>query len=136
MTNTPDNPDAPTRAAGGIEKHVTLLGVLYIAFGATGLLAASIVFLAIVGGGFLSGDETAMFITSTVGTAIASLIAFLSLPGLVGAYGLLKRRNWGRFLVLIVSAMNLLIIPFGTALGIYAFWVLTQDEASSYFSRK
>ena len=47
-----------------MEKHVTVLGVLYIAFGALGILAAIIVFAAIVGGGILSKDSEAMAITA------------------------------------------------------------------------
>jgi hypothetical protein len=59
------------------------------------VLAAAIVFTAIVGGGLLSGDEDAIFITSTVGTAVAALVGVLSIPGLFAAYGLFKRRTWG-----------------------------------------
>jgi hypothetical protein len=61
----------------------------------TGVLAAAIVFTAIVGSGLLSGDEDAIFITSTVGTAVAALVGVLSIPGLFAAYGLFKRRTWG-----------------------------------------
>jgi hypothetical protein len=116
-----------------MEKHVTNLAVFYVALSAVGIMAASIVFVAVVGGGFLSGDDTAMFITSTVGTAVSSLVGILSIPGLICAYGLFKRRSWARYLSLIVGAVNLFNIPFGTALGVYTFWVLTQDEAVKLF---
>jgi hypothetical protein len=116
-----------------MEKHVSLLAVFFLALSVVGILAACIVFVAVVGGGFLSGDETAIFITSTVGTAVASLVGVLSIPGLFCAYGLFKHRSWGRYLALIVGAMNLLSIPFGTAVGVYAIWLLTQDEAIRLF---
>jgi hypothetical protein len=54
-----------------MEKHVTVLGVLYIAFSALGILATIIVFTAVVGGGLISGDSEAMAITAIVGPAIA-----------------------------------------------------------------
>ncbi len=38
-----------------MEKHITILGVLYIAFSCLGLLAAIIVFTAVTGAGILSG---------------------------------------------------------------------------------
>jgi len=116
-----------------MDKHVTLLATLYVALSVVGLLAAAIVFTAVVGGGLLSGDEEAIFITSTVGTAVSSLVAVLSLPGLLAAYGLFKRRHWGRYLTLVLGAMNVLHVPFGTALAVYTFWVLTQDDAIRLF---
>jgi hypothetical protein len=30
---------------------------------------------------------------------------------------------------------NLIVVPFGTALSVYAFWVLLNDEARSEFGR-
>jgi hypothetical protein len=115
-----------------MEKHVTLVGVLHAGFSLMGLLAAGIVFLAIGGGGFLSGDPEAMWITGTVAVAIASFLAVLSLPGFIGGIGLLLRKSWARVLLLIVAVLGLLNIPFGTALGIYTLWVLTKPEASAY----
>jgi len=120
----------PTR---DMDKHITLLASFYVALSLVGLLAAAIVFTAVVGGGLLSGDEEAIFITSTVGTAVSALVGVLSLPGLLAAYGLFKRRNWGRYLAIVFGAMNVLNVPFGTALAVYTFWVLTQDDAIRLF---
>ena len=78
------------------------------------------------------GDR--VFVTSAVGTAVATLIGILSVPGLIAAYGLSKRRNWGRYFALILGAMNVFNLPFGTALAVYTFWVLTQDEAIRAFN--
>ena len=49
-----------------MEKHVTIVGSIYIALGALCLLAALIVFVSIVGGGLLSGDKQAMAITAVL----------------------------------------------------------------------
>jgi len=125
--------ETSTNSINQMDKHITLLATFYVALSAVGLLAAAIVFTAVVGGGLLSGEEEAIFITSTVGTAVSSLVAVLSLPGLLAAYGLFKRRNWGRYLTLVLGAMNVLNVPFGTALAVYTFWVLTQDDAIRLF---
>ena len=125
--------ETSTNSISQMDKHITLLATFYVALSAVGLLAAAIVFTAVVGGGLLSGEEEAIFITSTVGTAVSSLVAVLSLPGLLAAYGLFKRRNWGRYLALVLGAMNVLNIPLGTALAVYTFWVLTQDDAIRLF---
>ena len=116
-----------------MEKHVTVLGIIYIAFSALGLLAAVIVFMAIVGGGILSGDSEAMAITAIVGPAIAFFLFIVSAPGFIGGIFLLKWRPWARILILILGFLNLFFIPFGTILGIYTIWVLLKNETAQLF---
>jgi hypothetical protein len=90
--------------------------------------------VAIAGGGALSGDPEALWITGTVATAISLFILILSVPGLIGGIGLLQRRRWARVLLLIVGALSLLNIPFGTAVGVYTIWALTHRETVAYFN--
>ncbi|CAN5151857.1 MAG: hypothetical protein ACR2GW_09895 [Pyrinomonadaceae bacterium] len=118
-----------------MQQHISILGALYIVFGALGLLAAVIVFVSVVGGGLLSGDREAIAVTSGVGFFVALLIAILSLPSLAAGIGLLKRRSWSRLLALIVGCISLLNFPFGTALGIYTLWAMTRPETQSLLSR-
>ena len=117
-----------------MEKHVTILGVLYIAFSSLGILAAIIVFVAIAGGGLLSGEPKAIAITASVGSAIAGFLALISVPGIIGGIGMLKRKPWARILVLILGFLNLLNIPIGTVVGIYTIWVLMKDETARLFT--
>jgi hypothetical protein len=116
-----------------MEKHITLVAAFHIAFAALGIFSAVIVFVILTGSAILSGDPDAMAILSIVGTAIASFLLILSLPELIGAIGLLKRKGWARILTLIVAALQLLNIPFGTALGVYTLWALLHDESVQYF---
>ncbi|MBW2432892.1 MAG: hypothetical protein JRF36_04780 [Deltaproteobacteria bacterium] len=117
-----------------MEKHVTVLGILYLAFSVLGLLLAIIIFTAVVGGGIISGDSEAIAITSIVGPAVALFFVLLSTPGLIGGIYLLKHRPWARILVLILGFINLIEIPIGTALGIYTIWVLFKDETAQLFT--
>jgi hypothetical protein len=117
-----------------MEKHVTVLGILYLAFSVLGLLLAIIIFTAVVGGGIISGDSEAIAITSIVGPAVALFFVLLSTPGLIGGIYLLKHRPWARILVLILGFINLIEIPIGTALGIYTIWVLFKDETVQLFT--
>ena len=48
---------------------------------------------------------------------------------------LVRRRPAGRIGALAIAVPNLLVVPFGTALSIYAFWVLLNDEARREFGR-
>jgi hypothetical protein len=57
----------------------------------------------------------------------------LSLPGLVGGFGLLQFKPWARMLVIILSVFELLSVPFGTAIGIYGLWVLLNTETERLF---
>jgi hypothetical protein len=41
----------------------------------------------------------------------------------------------GRSAVLALSVPNLFVLPFGTALGVYALWVLLHNEARALFVR-
>lgn len=111
-----------------MQKHITLAAVLNLGFGILGILIALIVFVVVVGAGILSRDPHAIRITSIIGTMIAFFLTVLSVPEIIGGIALLKRRPWARILLLVVSVLELLNIPFGTALGIYTIWVLLQEE--------
>ena len=119
-----------------MERHVTILGWVRIAYDALGLVIAGFIWLLIVGGGWISGDPEAMRITGIVGTAIGGFIAMLSLPGVIGGIGLLNRWSWARYLVLVLAVFDLFFIPIGTLLAIYTFWVLLQDETTALFTAR
>ena len=116
-----------------MEKHVGILGIIYIAFGVIGLIVALIVFLGVVGGGWLSQDQETITITSSVGTAVAAFIVLLSVPCLIAGFGLLKFKPWSRTRALVIAVINLLNIPIGTAVGIYTLWVLLNDRVTPMF---
>lgn len=119
-----------------MRQHVTVVAALRIGFGALGLLIAAICFMAIVGGGLISGDEDAIAITSIVGTAIAGFLALVSLPGIIGGIGLLKHKPWARALVLVLGVLDLINIPIGTTIGLYTIWVLMQKETEDLFATR
>lgn len=50
--------------------------------------------------------------------------------------GLGRRRPAARVWALALAVPDLLVVPFGTALSIYAFWVLLNDEARLQFGRR
>ena len=118
-----------------MEKHITILAVLHIVFSALGILASAVIFVVIAGGGLLSGDSEAILITSTVGSVLSFFIFVISIPGIVGGIGLLKRKEWARILVLVLGFLNLLNFPFGTALGIYTIWALMNNEMIAIFQQ-
>src|SRR5215218_8948789 len=44
-----------------------------------------------------------------------------------------RRRPLGRVMMLGLAVINLLVLPFGTALGAYAMWVLLTDAGRRLF---
>ena len=44
-----------------------------------------------------------------------------------------RRRPLGRVLTLALAIANLLVLPFGTALGVYALWILLPDQGRRLF---
>lgn len=118
-----------------MEQHIKIVSVIYIIFGILGMLAAIVVFVAGAGAGLASGDPDAAIAGGTCGTVIAVIVAVLSLPSLIAGMGLKNRKEWARILTIVLSALNLLNFPIGTAIGGYALWVLLNDQSKAYFVR-
>ena len=125
-------------------QHVKILGVLHIILGAFGVLAAIVVF-AVFGGlaGFLSGMSlqdmnadvrTAAPFLGILGIGITSIILILSIPGIIIGIGLVQIRPWARIAGIVLSALDLIHIPFGTALGVYGLWALLQPQTEALFT--
>jgi hypothetical protein len=75
-------------------------------------------------------------VLGSVGVFVFAVIALFSVPGIIGGIGLLKYREWSRILVIVMSVLNLISVPLGTALGIYGLWVLTKDDTRALFKGK
>jgi asparagine N-glycosylation enzyme membrane subunit Stt3 len=114
-------------------QHVRNLGWCFIIYSGFLFMIAVIVAVILGGAGALSGDRQSMLITGTVAVAVASILVVLSLPGLIAGFGLLKFRPWARILALIIGAVHVFSFPFGTALCIYAFWVLLNVQTPPLF---
>ncbi|HEY0788921.1 MAG TPA: hypothetical protein VGE86_09775 [Thermoanaerobaculia bacterium] len=117
-----------------MNQHVTILAVLYIICGAILLLIGGGLFMIIAGAGAISGDLQAAAITGIVGVALGGFFLVLSVPSIIAGVGLLGMRPWARILTLILGALQILNFPFGTALGIYTFWVLLNDQTVAAFT--
>ncbi len=117
-----------------LRQHITILGWLYIVGHALFLVIGIFVFILLTGLGAITNDPQATWILTTVGTVVGLLMTALALPGILAGYGLLRRRSWGRMLAIVIAVLSLLNFPLGTLIGIYALWVLLQQDASRYFT--
>ncbi len=124
-----------------MRTHVQILAILNIAWGALGFLGALVIFL-IFGGaiGVIGmaahhdpGAGIAIPIVGLVGGVIFLIILITSVPSFVIGIGLWRCAWWSRVAGIILSAVHLLNIPFGTALGIYGLWVLLSRDSLPLF---
>jgi hypothetical protein len=114
-----------------MDKHITVVAILHIGLGILGVFLALGIWIGLLGAGILSADPDAMRILSFIGTLVGFFLLLISIPEIIGGIGLLKKRPWSRILLLVVSVLELIHIPLGTALGIYTIWVLIQYETKS-----
>jgi hypothetical protein len=120
-----------------MKKHVTVVAAIQIGFAVLGLIAAvAIFFVMSFARSQVGDDDTAQMVLGFLSASLPILFAFLSTLGLVGGIGLLAYRPWARYLVIVVSALGCLNIPIGTLKGVYALWVLLQDETIKLFDQK
>jgi hypothetical protein len=122
-----------------VERHVRVLAILS---GLWGALAATVgVALLLLAGGALAilaapaGDGVGFAAGLTAGTfAAVGVFALLWGGAHLWSARLLRRRQAaGRILALALAFVNLLVLPFGTALGVYALWVLLTHDGRRLF---
>jgi len=120
-----------------VRPHLHLLGILQLVWGGIGLmLGVSTLMLAL--GAAAVGWTTAGTEMSASITAAAFVVfgAALLVGGLANAWAgraLQRRLANGRLVTLGLVVPNLFLLPFGTALGIYALWVLLHNETRALF---
>jgi hypothetical protein len=127
----PTTPPPPSR--GRIAEHIRLLGILWMVASALWLLPGAIL-LAV-------GSGAAAFLPPEVPRFVLVLLPMLGGFFIVGAaigiaagWGLLERQPWARMLAIVLGILNLLHMPFGTALGIYTLWVLWPPESEREYN--
>lgn len=123
--NTIDKRDLP--------MHISVLGWLYIFGNAFFLLLAAFGFFLLPTIGAITRDADATTVLSILGTVFGLLMVILGFPGLLAGYGLLKHKPWSRLLAMIIAVLGLVNFPFGTVIGVYALFVLSQQAAIDYF---
>jgi hypothetical protein len=66
---------------------------------------------------------------------IAVVLLSLAGAGIIIGWGLLAKQPWARMTAIVFGALNLVEMPFGTALGIYTLWVLLPAESEQQYER-
>lgn len=116
-----------------MEKHVNIVAALQIGFSILRLIIVFIIFTVLQLVGDFSGDPNAQTVLSIIANIVAVVFVVVSIPGILAGIGLFKRKEWARILTLIISVLDLINFPVGTAVGVYSIWALSQTETVALF---
>jgi len=123
-----------------VETHLKVLAILYLVFaGLSVLFGLGILLLTGAVSGIVgtSGDTGFAIPFIRLGGTAAAVFCFAwAVPGFVVGFGLLGRRPWARILGIVLSALSLMHVPFGTALGVYGLWILFNRDTERLFAAR
>jgi hypothetical protein len=80
------------------------------------------------GGTFAAGVTAALF------TTLAIIAIIWGSAHVVVGVPLRRRRPWARIIALMLGSVDLLLLPYGTALGVYALYVLLNEKGKALFT--
>jgi len=125
-------------------SQVDFLGLLFIVWGLlTALVGISTLALGI--GAFAlissagragSGGQVAANLTAALFTTLAIVAITWGTAHIVVGVPLRRCRAWARIMALMLGSVDLLLLPYGTALGIYALWMLLSESGKTLFEKR
>jgi Ni,Fe-hydrogenase I cytochrome b subunit len=119
-----------------MEKHINVVAILHIGFSILGLLIDGVLFTLFVLLGSFIQEPDAQVVFGIIAKVVMVVLVVLNIPGIIAGIGLLKRKEWARILTLILSVLDLINFPIGTAVGVYSIWALVQPEVVEQFKSK
>jgi len=118
--------------------HVEFVAILFVVWGAlTAVVGVSTFALGIGAASLATSDNGSAQVAAglTAGAFITlAVIAILWGAGhvLIGL-PLRKRSPRARMLAIVAASIDLILLPFGTPLGVYALWVLLNERGKALF---
>jgi hypothetical protein len=125
-----------------MDAHVDFLAVLFIIWGAlttligvsTLALGAGAVALIMSSSGRGGGSQVVAGLTAALFTVLAVIAILWGIAHIVIGLPLRRRRPAARILALVLGSVDLVLLPYGTALGCYALWVLLSEKGKALFA--
>ena len=122
-------------------SQVDFLGVLFIVWGLlTALIGVSTLALGVGAFALLaspnrgSDGQIAAGLTAAIFTALAIIALIWGAAHVVVGVPLRRRKSWSRIVALALGSVDLLLLPYGTALGAYALWILLREDGKNLFA--
>ena len=135
------NGTTPATPVSPMTRHVDLLGILYLTWGALSLVVGLSVLILATGAAAIIASADRPGHAAGLAARVTALTFFLLGAGGIAwgavhawsGYALRRHRTWARLVGLGLAIMNLFFLPFGTALGVYALWVLLTEQGRRLF---
>jgi len=122
-----------------VSFHVELAGVLFVVWGVMitliGLstLALGVAAIALAASASEHGGQFAAGLMAAAFTALALLGIIWGAAHIAVGLPLRRHRRWSRLAALMLGSVDLLLLPYGTALGCYALWTLLHHQGRKLF---
>ncbi len=116
-----------------IDTHVRIAAWLHIALGAFWVCLLGFVGLfigglgAVIGASAQGSDAGVLAWIASFGLVVFLFIAAFPVLEIIGGVMLLAGSTAGRVITIVFSVLELINIPFGTAIGIYSLWALLRE---------
>lgn len=78
-------------------------------------------------------DLTTIPVERLIAAAYIAFSVLMSIPLIVVGLGILRWQLWAHTGGILTAAATMLLFPFGTAIGIYALWVMLLPETEPLF---
>jgi len=114
---------------------VTLMAVLHFFSAIIGIITS----LALLLLGFVplmvmrAAPALAMLILFFIGAVVVGAVSILAI---FTGVGLLRMRNWARWVTIVLAILSLPIFPFGTVVGGLIIWYMLQDSVAVLFENR
>jgi len=110
--------------------NVKTAGILQILLGAGNIIGVPILFK------IMQNSSPGLLLVGSY--VLVTLIAFVSLYivtpfALIGGIGLVFHKRWGRVIIILVSFVEVICFPFGTAISLYSLFTLLSDKSQAAF---
>lgn len=122
-------------------SHVDFIGLLFIVWGLlttlVGLstLALGVGAVALIASGTPGGGgQMAAGLTAFAFGALAVIAMLWGIAHVAVGMPLRRRKPWARLAALMLGSIDLVLLPYGTALGVYALWVLLNERGKRLFA--
>jgi hypothetical protein len=116
-----------------IAGHLRLLGIFWLAISAFRLIPG-LTLLVMVDNGIFPREGVPPFVIPLL-EGVATVLLILAAAGIIAGWGLLARQPWARMLAIVLGAVSLVDVPFGTILGIYTLWALLPADSEEQYQR-
>jgi len=126
-----------------VTAKVDFLGVLFIVWGlltalvGVSTLALGVGAVALVASASRGGDgQFAAGVAAAVFTTLAIIALLWGAAHVVVGVPLRRHRAWSRIAALLLGSVDLLLLPYGTALGVFALWILLHEDGKRLFGER